>query len=354
MRVYQMLNTLIHGDAIGNAAFALRGILRKYDSRTQILAVNIGSAIHEDFVKKLSDLSFVRPDDVVIYHMCERSIINALLKNLNCRKIAIYHNTTPAYFFKGIDLNMYSRQIQSAKEISGMRDVFDLCVAVSQFNKNDLLKMGYAENKIEVLPLIIPTYEYTVGAEQIQPYFNDGLVNILFVGRIVPNKKQEDIIRIFAYYQKFINKESRLILVGSPFSEKYLSALKAYVQDIGVSDVVFISGLSFSDIKRIYKSADLFLCMSEHEGFCVPIVEAMLFNVPVIAYESSAVPDTLGNGGCLIDTKNPHKVANYINKILTDRILREMILNWQAEKVKCYDYNATVQMWDHTLACRVF
>ncbi|MGN0839158.1 MAG: hypothetical protein ACI4NN_08805 [Pyramidobacter sp.] len=222
MRIYQLLNTLIHGDAIGNDAFALRSILQKYDSQTQILAVNLGSTIHENFVRKLTDLSFVRSEDIVIYHMCECSIINALLKNLNCRKIAIYHNTTPADFFKEIDLNMYFRQIQSIKEISDMKDVFDLCIADSRFNKNDLIKMGYCGNNIDVLPLIIPTYEYTSGVEQLQPYFDDDLVNILFVGRIVPNKKQEDIIRIFAYYQKFINKKSRLILVGSPFSENYL------------------------------------------------------------------------------------------------------------------------------------
>ena len=124
--------------------------------------------------------------------------------------------------------------------------------------------------------------------------YDDDYVNILFTGRVVPNKKQEDVIEAFYYYKRFIQPKSRLILVGSFAGiDKYHDQLEAYVNKLGLEDVIFTGQIKFDEILAYYQLADLFLCMSEHEGFCVPIVEAMYFNVPVIARDTSAIAWTL-------------------------------------------------------------
>jgi glycosyltransferase involved in cell wall biosynthesis len=342
MRIYQLINTLIRGDGIGNDTFALHKILQRYDSDALIYAINIGPNVDDKYVKRLYNLDFVKSDDIVLYHMCESSIINGWLKKIHCVKIAIYHNSTPAMFFADVDFNAYIRQKEAEREISELKDVFDLCIADSEFNERDLVRLGYDKTKIVVMPIIIPTYEYTDDLDKVDPYYEDDLTNILFVGRIVPNKKQDDVIRAFAYYQRYYNKKSRLILVGSPFSGMYLRALIEYITDLGAKNIIFLSGLSFHDIKRVYKCADLFLCMSEHEGFCIPLVEAMLFKIPIVAYGSTAIPETMGGQGCIVDTKNPYIIASYIDEILRNKDIHEKILQCQAKAVRRYEYPKVV------------
>src|SRR5690606_3919553 len=154
----------------------------------------------------------------------------------------------------------------------------------------------------------------------VERFSKDGYTNLLFVGRIAPNKKQDDIIKIFYYYKKFINPESRLILVGSYIGmERYYSELIKLVNDLDLQDVFFTGHIPFESILAYYQISHLFLCMSEHEGFCVPIVEAMLFDLPIIAYRSSAVPATLGNAGFVVSEKNYKAIAELIHIVLNDQ-----------------------------------
>ena len=346
MRIHQVVNTLVKGDAIGNNVFAMNKVLRTYYSDTKIFACNIGGNINDSTVNKISKLPELDADDIVIYHLCEACMINDLIPKLKCKKIAIYHNTTPAYFFKQFDTAFSLMQKKARKQIAKLSNTFDLCIAVSNFNKDDLMELGFDGSKIITMPIIIPTQEYITDLDKITKYYDDKYINILFVGRIVPNKKQEDIIRVFTYYQKYINKCSRLILVGSPFTQDYLDLLKKYIKDLNVDNIEFKQSISFNDIKRIYKSANIFLCMSEHEGFCVPLVEAMLFNVPILAYDIEGVSETLGEGGALIDTKEPCVIANIINEIVCNKKFRNDILEYQQERVKYFDYDLAIRRFD--------
>ena len=346
MKIYQLVNTLVRGDAIGNNVFAMNKVLKEYDINTKIFACNIGQNIKDSDVNVINKIPKLESDDVIIYHLCEASIINDMIKKMQCRKIAIYHNMTPAHFFERFDIVFSFMQKIAREHIRNLKNTFDLCIADSQFNKDDLIDLGYDSSKINVMPLIIPTYEYTMNMEEISNYYDDVLTNILFVGRIVPNKKQEDIIRIFAYYKKYINNRSRLTLVGSPFTQDYLKALEEYIKDLKIPDVEIKQSISFNDIKRLYKSADIFLCMSEHEGFCVPLVEAMLFDVPIIAYDKGAVSETLGKDGILLDTKEPCVVANLIKKVTENKNLKDYILQYQHERVKYFDYELSIKRFD--------
>jgi glycosyltransferase involved in cell wall biosynthesis len=339
MRIFQILVTIIRGDAIGNNVLLLDDAFHATGIDSRIYAINMGKGLSKK-IYPYDCLPELHSDDIVIYHMCESSVINSDIKKMKCKKIAIYHNTTPAYFFNFYEPTMCSKQLKSIMEIQGLKDVFDRCIADSEFNKSDLARMGYDANKVDVVPILLDFEDYTQPPDKktIKRY-GDGQTNILFVGRIVPNKKQEDIIRIFGWYRKNINPRSRLIIVGSPFGDTYINSLKEYVRVLNIPDVIFTGHITFQEILGFYQIADMFLCMSEHEGFCVPLLEAMMFDVPIVAYKSTAIPWTLGGAGVLVDEKDPVLVSKIIHRIINDPEVKGDILKGQRERLKYFDRN---------------
>jgi glycosyltransferase involved in cell wall biosynthesis len=251
----------------------------------------------------------------------------------------VYHNITPSEYFSEYNNSTYRLVLDGLDQVKYLHDKFDYCLAVSEFNRLDLISYGY-KCPIDVIPVIIPfsIYDRNPSKELLHEY-NDDYKNLLFLGRISPNKKQEDIIAAFFCYQKYYNKKSRLFLVGNwEGMEQYYSRLRDYINVLGVENVVFSGHASFDEVLSYYSLADVFLCMSEHEGFCVPLVEAMYFDVPVIARASAAIPSTLGGAGIMIKEKEPHFIAGLINAINTDQALRTHILNVQQERVKAFAY----------------
>lgn len=173
-------------------------------------------------------------------------------------------------------------------------------------------------------------------------YADDGYTNILFTGRIAPNKKQEDIIRMFYQYQKRYRAKSRLFLAGSyDGMETYYERLREYVQKLRLKHVYFTGHIRFEELLAYYHIADAFVCMSEHEGFCVPLVEAMYFKIPVLAYDSTAVTETLGGSGFLTDTKDPLVNASVLNHILTNDSVRKTLLEGQSKRLAHFSGSRT-------------
>lgn len=323
------------GDAIGNYTLLLDRAFKLAGIDSKIYAINIGKGLSQENICPYDALPILQPQDIVIYHMCESTTINADIKNMNCKKIAIYHNATPAHFFARYEPGMCQKQALSIHEIQDLNGSFDWCIADSAYNKDDLVRYGYDPDKITVIPVLLDfdDYRQTPDKKVIEKY-SDGFTNLLFVGRVVPNKKQEDIVRIFAWYKKHINPRSRLILIGAPFGDTYINSIREYIQALDLSDVIFPGHISFAEILAFYRVADIFLCMSEHEGFCVPLVEAMMFDVPIIAYASSAIPDTLGDAGVLIDEKDPVLVSKIIDQIVSDPDIRRRLIDIQRERLK--------------------
>ncbi|MEE1242773.1 MAG: glycosyltransferase, partial [Frisingicoccus sp.] len=205
----------------------------------------------------------------------------------------------------------------------------------------ELIEMGYTCD-IEVLPILIAfdDYKKTPNAKVLKKYEKDDYVNIVFTGRVAPNKKHEDLIAAFAYYKKNINPKSRLILVGNHLmTPGYYPRLSNYIEKLGVEDVVFTGHIRFDEILAYYKIADVFLCLSEHEGFCVPLVEAMYFDVPIVAYDSCAIGETLGGSGLLLPEKDPAVVAEAINLIMEDRELREKLIMGQRKRLEDFQHD---------------
>lgn len=347
MRIIQLLVTLKRGDAIGNFTLELQDILVKEGYDSLVFAYNIEENLLADKVRYMTHFKGGSKDDLIIYHMCEGHKINEVIRTLRCRKVAIYHNITPCGFFSSYGKQYYQIQKNALNVIKSMKNEFCYCIADSEFNKQDLIDMGYNKERIDVLPLIINTrdYEQTPDLETFKRY-NDEYVNILFVGRVVPNKRQEDIIRIFAYYHYKINRKSRLFIIGSPFVDDYFTALQDYISYLGITDCVIMPGHSkFKEILAYYRCADVFLCMSEHEGFCVPLLEAMLFDVPIIAYRSSAIPYTLNDGGVLVDDKEPDEIAKVIDRVVSDKNYADNILRKQHRRLEDFEPDRIKQLY---------
>ena len=340
MKIIQVMPTVSFGDAVSNDARAISKVISEMGYKTGIYAENIDPKIKDPDVNKIAKLPKIADDDIVIFNHSTGTDICYNLPEMNGRKMMIYHNITPPHFFEPynpVAATLTKKGYEGTKYLS---DKIEYVMAVSRYNGEDLKAMGY-NCPMYVRPILIPfeDYEKEPDADVIKQYSGDGYTNIVFVGRIAPNKKQEDVIRAFAYYKKHINNKSRLIIVGNDGGmERYSKCLKSYAEALMVEDVIFTGQISFKAILAFYKVADVFLCMSEHEGFCVPLVEAMFFDVPIIAYDSSAIADTLGGSGVLIKDKDPVFVSMLIDRIVKDKELREQIVAKQRERLKDFSY----------------
>lgn len=342
MRVIQLLPTISMGDAVSNDALAIAKVLRDMGYQTGIYAENIDNRLPAGTAKPVSKMPRLQTEDAILYHMSTGSALNEIIPKLRCKKGMIYHNITPSYFFQPYNAKLTQLLKDGLTGVLNLVGAFDFCLADSEFNRQALLEMGYT-CPIAVRPVLIPFSDYAKKPTQeiIDRYDNDGYVNFIFVGRIAPNKKQEDVIRAFSCYQRFCNPKSRLILVGSwSGAESYYRRLCRYTAALQAENVLFTGHIPFPDILAYYHVADLFLCMSEHEGFCVPLVEAMYFGVPILAYRACAVPDTLGDSGILLDKKDPMETAMVADRILTDTSLRRELVARQRRRQQDFSYGA--------------
>lgn len=350
MKIMQLLPTISYGDAIGNHAIVLNKTISEMGYETGIFAENIDKRLPKKIAKHYSKIPNLDKNDIILYHLSTGSDLNYKLSKFKCRKIIIYHNITPPNFFYGYSEDAFKLCSDGLEEAKYLANKIDKCIAVSEFNKKDLVKMGY-KNNISILPIIINFNDYAKPYnKEIYTKCKDGYTNIIFTGRIAPNKKQEDVIRDFYYYKKYYNNKSRLIFIGSyDGMERYYNRLKKYVSELEVEDVYFTGHIKFDEILAYYRAADIFLCESEHEGFCVPLVEAMYFNTPIIAYDSTAISDTLGGSGILVKEKNPRLVAGIIDRVINDRALNEQLIIGQKERLKAFDNEKIIEQFEQIL-----
>ncbi|MDE6592822.1 MAG: glycosyltransferase [Oscillospiraceae bacterium] len=340
MKIIQFLPVIAFGDAVGNDTAAVGRAIADMGYETGIYAEVVDGRLPAGTARDLSGgMPEMEDEDILIYHLSTGSKLNYEVTKYNCRKIMIYHNITPPHFFSGYNESALVNCTEGLRAKKDLADKFDYCIADSAFNKRELEDAGY-KCRIDVRPILIPFEDYEKKPDKnLLARYKDGFVNIVFVGRIAPNKKHEDIISAFCYYKKHINKNSRLILAGSYTGfEKYYERLQKYVRALELEDVVFTGHIKFPGILAVYSAADIFLCMSEHEGFCVPLTEAMFFKVPIIAYDSCAVPDTLGGSGVLLDKKDPVETALMIDKVVSDKALHEAVIKGQSRRLEDFAY----------------
>ncbi len=345
MRIIQILKVLAFGDAIGNHVIALQREFKKQGIRAKIYAEVIDARIPEGTAEEYR-LYRQETGDIILYHLSTGTELNRRIIKHDCKIVINYHNITPAQYYARYNKDGEISCKTALKDAAYLANKVSYCIADSQYNKKDLQRMGYRCN-ITVIPILIAFDDYKKKPDKAaMERYKDGWTNIIFVGRIVTNKAQHDVINAFYHYKKYYNPKSRLILVGTYGGmERYRAQLDDYMKKLGVKDVIYPGHISFQEILAIYQSADLFLCQSEHEGFGVPLVEAMIFGVPVVAYDSSAVGETLGGAGLLMKSKEPLETAAAINKVITDEFLKKKMIENGYERLRDFDNGIVAQKY---------
>lgn len=324
--VHQVLATLGYGDAIGNEVLGIQHVLRGAGFESDIFVETADPRLEHLTVDYRELVEASAPENLLIHHFSIGSRASRIAYALPDRMMLVYHNITPPEYFIGVHPLLVQLCYMGRRELTAYRNRCVLAVGDSEFNRQELDAQGFSPTG--VLP-VVPNFSHLhVSPDaRLAAAFDDSWVNILFVGRVIPNKKIEDLIRIFHAYKTRHNQRARLLLVGSHGGfELYLAMLQQLVATLGVPDVHFLGHVTNEELAAYYDVADVFLCASEHEGFCVPLIEAFERRVPVVAYAAAAVPATLDGGGVLYDTKDPWQVSLVLDAVVSDRALQERIV----------------------------
>ena len=336
-RIDQVIPDISFGDAASSHALALREVFRGMGLESELYARNIHPRL-KGAVREYQEYSS-GTRDVVVYHMATASdMIFDIGRQKGITRVMMYHNVTPEHFFAGYS-TVYAAACREAREQLGKaKGMYDYCLGASEYNCRELRELGY--RNVSELPILIPYADYEKEPDEaLMERLSDGRVNILFLGRIVPNKKQEDVIKCFYYYKRYYDKDSRLFLVGSfDGMETYCNALRTLVKSLELEDVFFTGKVPFEQILAYYRKAHLLLSMSEHEGFCVPLIESMYFDVPIIAYKEAAIPYTLKEAGVLLTEKDYPLTAGVMDRVIRDDALRASLIHGQRERLRDFSY----------------
>ncbi|HEX6739580.1 MAG TPA: glycosyltransferase family 4 protein [Vicinamibacteria bacterium] len=337
MNIHQWVPALHRGDAIGDSARLMRDAFRRWGHTADVYALELDDDLVGDG-RAFSEWAPGGPDDVVILHYALPSPLTAALLEHRGRRVLLHHNITPPGFFVGYDDEMVRICALGRQEWRGLAGQVDLALADSEFNRQELEAAGFA--RTGVLPIFLDFARYReTPSPALRRLLDDGLVNLLFVGRVAPNKRPDDLIRLAACWKRFLAADVRLVLVGKlPRRRHYFDALQSlhYEQGLTPAEVVFTGHLDHADLLACYASAHVFVSMSEHEGFGVPLVESMLTGVPVLAYRSTAVPHTLGGAGVLFDEKRFDEVAEMAQALATDEALRAGVRAGQERRLAAF------------------
>lgn len=333
--IHQMLPNFSYGDAIGNDVLGIQKVLRGWGLESEIYAQHVhpklaGSA--RPYWEYREESGFNR---LLIFHFSIGSEVSEFVRRLPDRKILIYHNITPPHFFRGINPEVERRCALGLEELKMLAPHFDLALGVSEYNRQELERVGF--KKTGVLPIFLDFKDYYLSPkETLKKDLTDGRINILHVGRIVPQKKIEDLIRVFYLFQARHRPDSRLILVGTDSGMRnYGRTLRKMAEDLGLQEKVLFAGFAtFRELITYYSTARAYLCLSEHEGFCVPLMESMFFGLPIVAYLTGGISETLGGTGIGLKEKNWEEIAEALALVIEDPDFRERIIAGQKERLK--------------------
>lgn len=312
-----------YGDAVSNDVFGMHDFLKGQNFNADIFAENILTS--KDNVKNIEAISdfLKKSDDLLIYHLSTEWLKGLeILRNLDCIKIIKYHNITPPDFFYNFSSDHVANCSGGLEQLRTIASLdLDMCLNDSLFNMNEMISMGVDAFKCHV----VPPFNNIKRIKELKPDFdvlkkyNDGKVNILSVGRVAPNKGFEKLIEAFAFYHEYYNPKSRLIIVGNkqPQLSAYINYLFDKINQLNLQNQVLLTGkVNDEELKSYYLVSKIFALTSYHEGFCVPLVEAMSMKIPIVVYDSTAVSDTAGGAGIVWDELDTGLFAATFNEIV--------------------------------------
>ena len=333
-RLHQFLTGATVGDAITGQAFLMRGWLRDLGFESQIFALHVHETVADE-VRPLSAYRKASQEEWAIYRHSIGSAVPDFLLEQRLTLFLIYHNITPPDYFARVDPMRAGLARQGLDQLAALRERTGFAVADSAYNAQDLKAAGYKDPSVLPITLSQAIYDQPLDETAASSMRQSG-PNLLFVGRLAPNKKQEDLVRLLAYVRR-IHPLARLYLVGSRWEVGYDRAVEQMAAAAGIFNGVILTGrVSDQELVAYYRSADLYVSMSEHEGFGVPLIESMYCGLPVLAYGVTAVPDTLGRSGVMFTEKRYAELAELVDILLMDEDLRQRIIARQNKRVQAF------------------
>lgn len=329
--IHQLLPNLTYGDAISNHALVIRDRLRNCGYNSSIFVKYLDPLVEKE--AQVFQPNSINKDAGLLYHHSIGSELTAYAINHPGPKCLIYHNITPAEFYQPYLPEVADILAKGRAELSQLGPHFSVSVGDSAYNAAELAAFGFYDPGVLYIAVDIQKWNIPVDTllmEQLQ----DGKSNLLFVGRLAPNKCQAQLVELFSHYLT-MDREARLILVGANDIENpYCRHIHDTIQQLDLQEHVIVTGqVNDAQLLAFYRTAHLFLSMSEHEGFCVPIVESMLFDIPVLAYKSTAVPEILREAGILFNSKGDLlQVAALAKLLVKDDSLRAKVINYQRKR----------------------
>jgi len=331
MAIHQVLPNLSYGDAISNHALKIRDFLRKRGATSNIYVQYIDKKLINEC--QCFHLKKIKPSDTVLYHHSIGSELTPHVVRHPGPKCLIYHNVTPASFFRKYQPGFAEMLDKGREELSQLSSGFEHSMGDSQYNCDELKEKGF--NTPGVLPIIIDPDSWNSTPEpDLMARLQDGKKNIIFIGRIAPNKCQNDLVEGFAWLCRLM-PDVRLFLIGCfDDSDPYYQEVQGLINKFQLHDSVTITGkIDDAQLQAYFMMAHLYWSMRKHEGFGVPLIESMWFNIPVFAYKSTAVPETLGHAAFMFTDKSSMPgLAATAKLLLTDKVLKEKIINAQIKR----------------------
>jgi len=339
--VHQFIPTFASRDAIGTHARHAQRILRDMGVESHIYADGAPGGGRRS-ARPYRSFGWTRSSKGgrtwLMYQFSTGSVLAEYLAARPEAKIFNYHNITTASLFAPWEPHVGVELEEGRRQLEELAPSCELGIAVSEYNRADLEAAGVARTVVS--PVLVDLAARDVAPD---PAVLDGLLaakragggDWLFVGRVAPHKCQHDVVRAFAAYRRLYDPAARLHLVGGIGSHAYFSALERFVVGLGLGGAVRLPGsVSQATLMAHYRAADVFVCLSEHEGFCVPVIEAMGHGVPVVAYAAAAVPETLAGSGICLAAKDASTVAAAVGRVMGDDVLRAGLVDagrWRSE-----------------------
>ena len=330
-RLHQFVPTLDPG-AVGTHILEAQRALRDAGFESEVFSEHTKPP-YDDAALPFTDYGrsvVSHEDDVLLYHAAiGSSVADWLLARRPPRLVVDYHNVTPPEWFEGWEPGLAHGLAWGRAQLAQLGRGSRVGLADSAFNAEELRRFGF--RRTEVLPILCDVDQLAASADldavrRLEDAKSGGGADWVFVGRLAPNKCQHDLVKAFALYRRVYDPDARLWLVGGNSSDGYADAVRRFANDAGVSGAVHLTGsVSVGQLVAHYRTADVFVCVSEHEGFLVPLLEAWRHRLPVIAYSAAAVPETLGAGGLALTDKSAATVAAAVHRVLSDPSLSEQL-----------------------------
>ncbi|MBJ6764051.1 glycosyltransferase [Myxococcaceae bacterium JPH2] len=341
--IHQFVARLAWGDAVGNQVRYLQSLLRSWGHVSEIYAEQWDDTCRDQVRPARDYPREASRDSVLIVHHSFESRMVPMIARSPGRKLLVYHNVTPARLFEGFERKVAIACDAARAELLAMREHMDAAFAYSRFSAEELAAAGYRH--VAVLPFAIDWSSFDTPPDAtLQAELDDGCANILFVGRAVPSKRMDDVLRVFTAYQRLYQPRSRLLIAGALNRDSPYGAFLLGLKDLlGPERVHFLGRVSAAQLSACFSVATAYVSMSRHEGFGVPLLEAMYRGVPVVAHAAAAVPETMGGAGIATFSRDPMEVAQLLAVLERSGALRTQVIDAQRARVAAFSQDTVAE-----------